>query len=60
MKTDNDSLYAVDGNEIDENEFRKKVARNAYYRAEKRGFEDGYELEDWFDAEQEIRDEGRY
>jgi hypothetical protein len=60
MKTDNELLYAIDGNEIDVNEFREKVAKNAYYRAEKRGFEDGYELEDWFDAEQEIRDEGRY
>jgi Protein of unknown function (DUF2934) len=30
------------------------IAEVAYYRAEKRGFEPGYELEDWLAAEQEI------
>jgi hypothetical protein len=36
------------------------VAENAYYRAESRGFEQGYEWEDWQEAECEIRTERRY
>jgi hypothetical protein len=31
-----------------------QIAEAAYYRAEKRGFEPGLELDDWFTAEQEI------
>ena len=31
-----------------------KIAEMAYYKAESRGFEPGYELEDWFAAEQEF------
>lgn len=46
--------------DIDLDEFREMVAKNAYYRAEKRGFEDGYELEDWLEAEQEISSQRRY
>ena len=46
--------------ETDVDEFREMVAKNAYYRAEKRGFEDGYELEDWLEAEQEIKSQRRY
>lgn len=30
------------------------IAEAAYYRAEKRGFEPGKELEDWLEAEKEI------
>jgi hypothetical protein len=30
------------------------ITEAAYYRAEKRGFEAGHELEDWMAAEQEI------
>ena len=32
------------------------VAVAAYYRAEKRGFKQGSELDDWLAAEQEIRE----
>ena len=32
-----------------------KIAVAAYYRAEKRGFQPGWELEDWLAAEREIR-----
>jgi len=32
----------------------RMVAEAAYYRAEARGFSDGYELEDWLDAEAEV------
>jgi hypothetical protein len=31
-----------------------KIAEYAYYRAENRGFEPGYELEDWYEAEREF------
>ena len=31
-----------------------KVAEIAYYNYEKRGFEPGYELDDWLKAESEI------
>lgn len=41
-------------------EFRKMVAVNAYYRAEKRGFEPGHELDDWLEAELEITNIYRY
>lgn len=30
------------------------IAEAAYYRAERRGFESGFELEDWLEAEREI------
>ncbi len=45
---------------VDMDEFREMVATNAYYRSEKRGFEDGYELEDWLEAEREISNQRRY
>ena len=32
-----------------------RIAENAYYKAEARGFEPGHELEDWLAAESEIR-----
>jgi hypothetical protein len=32
----------------------RRVAEAAYYRAEKRGFAPGWELEDWLAAEREI------
>jgi len=31
-----------------------KIAEMAYYKAESRGFEPGYELDDWIAAEQEF------
>ncbi|MGZ8216344.1 DUF2934 domain-containing protein [Methylomagnum sp.] len=39
----------------DSENFQKKVAELAYLKAEKRGFEPGFELEDWLEAEQEVR-----
>jgi hypothetical protein len=33
-----------------------KIAEIAFYKAEKRGFEAGHELDDWFEAEQELHD----
>jgi hypothetical protein len=34
---------------------RAMIAEAAYYRAERRGFKPGHELEDWLAAEAEIR-----
>ena len=39
-------------------DFNKKIdamiAEAAYYKAEKRNFDDGFEMEDWLEAEREI------
>ena len=48
------------GGGIDLDEFREMVAGNAYYRAEKRGFKPGHEMDDWFEAEQEITNQFLY
>ena len=34
-----------------------RIAEAAYWRAERRGFQPGYELEDWLSAEKEIDEE---
>jgi len=52
-------LYDYD-EEIEIDEFREMVAVNAYYRAEKRAFIPGQELDDWLEAEHEIRKLRRY
>ncbi|MCD2453374.1 DUF2934 domain-containing protein [Methylicorpusculum oleiharenae] len=31
-----------------------EIAECAYYKAEKRGFAPGHEIEDWYEAEQEM------
>ena len=54
------SLYHYSGNPDLLNKFREMVAVNAYYRAEKRGFEPGHEMEDWHEAELEITSHYRY
>lgn len=33
----------------------RRIAEAAYYRAQRRGFEPGHELEDWIAAEKEVR-----
>ena len=60
MNTEHDSLNDSYSPDIDIDEFREMVAKSAYYRSEKRGFEDGYELDDWLEAEQEISSQRRY
>ena len=45
---------------IDLNEFREMVAVNAYYRAETRDFKPGHEMDDWFEAEKDIKSQHRY
>jgi hypothetical protein len=36
-------------------DYDAKIAELAYYKAESRGFEPGYELDDWLEAEREFR-----
>jgi hypothetical protein len=59
MATKREQLYDYNGG-IDLEEFREMVAIAAYYRAEKRSFELGHEIDDWLEAEQEIRKQRRY
>ncbi|MFH1604530.1 MAG: DUF2934 domain-containing protein [Pseudomonadota bacterium] len=42
------------GPSISAEERRRLVERAAYFRAEKRGFAPGFELEDWIEAEVEV------
>lgn len=60
MKTENTSIYDISTDASDLDEFREMVAKNAYYRAKKRNFECGFELEDWLEAEREISKQRRY
>lgn len=39
---------------LDPDQRNAMIAEAAYYRAERRGFESGFELEDWLTAENEI------
>jgi hypothetical protein len=36
-------------------DIRQLIAEAAYFRAKQRGFEPGHELEDWVQAESEVR-----
>jgi Protein of unknown function (DUF2934) len=52
------SSSAADIEEIKEThieDLAAAIAEAAYYHAEKRGFEPGYEEQDWLAAEQEVR-----
>ena len=40
--------------DISPDELRKLISEAAYYRAKKRGFAPGHELEDWIQAEAEV------
>jgi hypothetical protein len=51
-KTPNSSSARV---ELSPDELRKLVSEAAYYRAKQRGFVPGHELEDWIQAEAEVR-----
>jgi len=41
--------------DVSPDELRKLISEAAYYRAKQRGFAPGYELEDWVQAESEVR-----
>ncbi|EIC31179.1 MULTISPECIES: DUF2934 domain-containing protein [Methylomicrobium] len=44
----------------DPDKFRLMVEERAYFKAERRGFANGHELDDWLEAEQEISNQCRY
>jgi hypothetical protein len=41
--------------DVSPDELRKLISEAAYYRAKQRGFTPGHELEDWIQAEAEVR-----
>jgi hypothetical protein len=45
---------------INPDTFRLMVEERAYFKAERRGFASGHELDDWLEAEQEISNQCRY
>lgn len=45
---------------IDKEKLQKMVAERAYCKAEKRGFAAGHEMEDWLEAESEIKNQYFY
>ncbi|HZQ73858.1 MAG TPA: DUF2934 domain-containing protein [Burkholderiales bacterium] len=40
---------------VSPDEIKRLIAEAAYFRAKDRGFQPGYELEDWVQAEAEVR-----
>ncbi|CAL1240210.1 DUF2934 domain-containing protein [Candidatus Methylocalor cossyra] len=60
-EADNPSNEELEGERAPAAEFEspedieRKIAEAAYYKAERRGFEPGHEIEDWLAAEAEIR-----
>ncbi|WP_031435006.1 DUF2934 domain-containing protein [Methylomarinum vadi] len=54
----NDSHHLINifPDNLDEEILRSYIAEAAYYKAEKRGFEPGHELQDWLEAEKEIKE----
>lgn len=39
--------------------FTNRVRERAYFKAQQRGFENGNDLQDWYEAEQEIKAESK-
>ena len=60
MNSEYTSKHNIYDGSIELDEFREMVAKNAYYRAEKRGFKAGFEVDDWLKAEREISNQRRY
>lgn len=47
--------FVRDVNAADMAQLQEAIARAAYFKAERRGFEPGHELPDWIEAEEEIK-----
>ena len=47
--------YVQEGRPADEEDRQRLIAVAAYYRAERRGFAPGCEMDDWIEAEAEIQ-----
>lgn len=52
--TDNHEQQSNNKYGIDPDKFQAMIATRAYYKAEKRGFAVGHEMEDWLEAEKEV------
>jgi Protein of unknown function (DUF2934) len=52
IASDNESQTNINGEDK-----AYEIALCAYYKAEARGYEPGYEMQDWLDAETEIKSE---
>jgi len=54
MKIEDESLQKDQKPCIDEDGILDMIAQCAYFKAETRGFEAGYEQQDWSEAEEEV------
>lgn len=54
MKVEYNATHAGCNGVIDPNKLREMIATRAYFKAEKRGFAKGHEVEDWLEAEREV------
>jgi hypothetical protein len=54
VKNKVNSVPETSGNTIYLPDRDVRIAELAYYKAESRGFESGYELDDWLEAEREF------
>lgn len=57
---DFNSVQKSNKEDFDKERFQKMVAERAYCKSEKRGFIAGYEMEDWLEAELEIKNQYFY
>lgn len=60
MKTQDNPPNTNGHASIDPEKFRLLVEERAYFKAQRRGFSGGHELDDWLEAEQEIKNQYRY
>ncbi|MGZ8187864.1 MAG: DUF2934 domain-containing protein [Methylosarcina sp.] len=60
MNEENKSLSLGSDGVLDPDTFYEMVKERAFFKAEKRGFEPGHEMEDWCEAEKEIRNQCHY
>jgi len=60
MNTQVNDLSCDASGEMTPEKFRAMVEERAYFKAERRDFASGHELDDWLEAEQEISNQCRY
>jgi hypothetical protein len=60
MKVEYKSIQNAHRNPINPDKFREMVADRACFKAERRGFAAGHEMEDWIEAEWEVSNQCFY
>lgn len=60
MQVDFNSIVLPHIISVDPNKFREMIAERAYCKAEKREFIGGCEIEDWLEAEGEVKNQCLY